>query len=361
MKIFSGHIRRIRGTSVITGRDLPEIDGLVPAVAEADKVCFVFDESAMKTVKESAFGLFRRNLKSYIYELPASESAKTLEQAGGLCEFLYRNGFSRRSVLIGAGGGSVTDLTGFTASVYMRGINWISVPTTFLGQIDAGIGGKTAVNLLGGKNIVGTFWQPCVTVCDTVFLDSLPHAELRSGSGELVKYAFVGTKVMYRKIKKLLAQALIGDKAALTSCVSMCAAYKLKVINSDERDDSGLRERLNFGHTAGHALESMCRTRLPHGEAVARGILFSLSLSEKLGFIGEDSAAEFRALIGELHLPPLPETEGGFEDFKNLVAHDKKAKGFRNRFLLLDGIGSVRIATDIDDGLLKAAYAEAVK
>ncbi|HBA59715.1 MAG TPA: 3-dehydroquinate synthase [Elusimicrobia bacterium] len=362
MKTFSFTVRNSRTVKAAIGRNMADLPAQFPSLfSAADKLCLVTDGAAPKSLKARAMALFPRgNSGFYTFELPASEKAKTLEQAGKLCAFLFSRGFSRSSLLIAAGGGAVTDLTGFAASVYMRGINWISAPTTFLAQIDAGLGGKTAVNLGGAKNIVGTFHQPALAVCDTAFLDSLPHAELRSGAGELVKYAMIGPGALRRTVEKHLSKALAGDRAALTSCVCACAAYKIKLVAADERDEGGLREHLNLGHTAGHAFEALAGGRMAHGEAVARGLRFALLLSSLTGRLKAEAFKELDALITALRLPPPPKLSGQFGKFSGLISRDKKARGARNRFILVKAPGRLEAAENISAPLLKKAFKGAI-
>ncbi len=345
------------------GRGMADIPAEFPALFKAaDKLCLVTGTDAPSSLRARALELFpERKTPHFYFWLPPSEKAKTLEQAGKLCSFLFDKGFSRNSLILAAGGGAVTDLTGFAASIYMRGINWISVPTTFLAQIDAGLGGKTAVNLGGAKNIAGTFHQPALAVCDTAFLDSLPHAELRSGGGELVKYALIGPGELSRLVKKNLSKTLAGDKAALTACVSACAAYKLKLAAKDERDEAGPREALNFGHTAGHAFEALSGGRLPHGEAVARGIRFALIASRETGLLNRETFARLDALVTALRLPPAAAVRRDFRKFLGLVSRDKKARGAENRFMLIEGFGRLRAVENLKPAPLKKAFEGALK
>lgn len=363
MKIFKYTVRSSRTIKAALGRDLAEIPAAFPELLEkADKLCLVTATDAPPSLRARALALFPEGGTPHSYFwLPPSEKAKTLEQAGELCTFLFDKGFSRNSLIIAAGGGAVTDLAGFAASVYMRGINWISVPTTFLAQIDAGLGGKTAVNLGGAKNIAGTFHQPVLAVCDTAFLDSLPHSELRSGAGELVKYAMIGPGALRRTVKSHLSKTLSGDRSALTACVSACAAYKLKLVAKDERDEAGAREALNFGHTAGHAFEAMSGGRLPHGEAVARGLRFALIASRETGLLGRADFAGLNALVDALRLPPAAAVRRDFQKFLGLVSRDKKARGAGNRFLLLKGPGRLRPVENLKPALLKKAFEGALK
>jgi 3-dehydroquinate synthase len=362
MKTFSYTLKASQTVKAALGRSMADIPAAFPALfAAADKVCLVTGSDAPPSLRARALALFPEGRVPHEYFwLPPSESAKTLEQAGALCSFLFDRGFSRSSLLIAAGGGAVTDLAGFAASIYMRGISWVSVPTTFLAQIDAGLGGKTAVNLAGAKNIAGTFHQPALAVCDTAFLDSLPHAELRSGAGELVKYAMIGPAALAAVIKKNLPKTLSGDKSALTACVSACAAYKLKLVAKDERDERGVREALNFGHTAGHAFEALSGGNLPHGEAVARGIRFALIASRETGILKRDEFQRLDALVDALRLKPA-RVRRDFRHFLSLVSRDKKARGADNRFVLIAGRGRLTPAENLDAPLLKLAFEGALK
>ena len=345
------------------GRGLADIPSQFPELfGAADKTCLVTGSDAPPSLRARALALFPEGKKTRAYFwLPPSEKAKTLEQAGELASFLFENGFSRSSLVVAAGGGAVTDLAGFAASIYMRGITWISVPTTFLAQIDAGLGGKTGVNLGGAKNIVGTFHQPALAVCDTAFLDSLPHSELRSGAGELVKYALIGPGALRRLVEKNLSKTLAGDKAALTACVSACAAHKMKLVAKDERDETGVREHLNLGHTAGHAFEAMAAGRLPHCEAVARGLRFALIASREKGLLGRTAFEKLDGLIDALRLPPAAAVRRDFRQFLGLVSRDKKARGAENRFILVEGPGRLRPAENLKAAVLKKAFLGALK
>ncbi|OGR65926.1 MAG: hypothetical protein A2X31_01115 [Elusimicrobia bacterium GWB2_63_22] len=362
MKTFSFKTHSSGTVKAALGRNMESIPALFPEIFKnADKVCLVTGSDAPPSLRARALALFPEgNRHHHYFWLPPSEKAKTLEEAGRLASFLFDHGFSRSSLVIAAGGGAVTDLAGFTASIYMRGINWVSVPTTFLAQIDAGLGGKTAVNLGGAKNIAGTFHQPALAVCDTAFLDSLPHAELRSGAGELVKYAMIGPGELFRTVGRNLQKVLAADRSALTACVSACAAYKLKLVAKDERDERGVRESLNFGHTAGHAFEAMSGGALPHGEAVARGIRFALIASLETGILKRADFNRMNAMIDALRLRPAA-VRRDFRHFLTLVSRDKKARGADNRFVLAAGPGRLCPAEDLDAPLLRKAFEGALK
>jgi len=331
----------------------------------ADKACFVTDGNMPENFSRILERIFPKPGKKLFYRLPRSENAKNLAEIEKMCLFLYENGFSQNSVIIAAGGGAITDSAGFAASVYMRGIRWISVPTTFLGQIDAGIGGKTGVDLrldgrICGKNIIGTFWQPAAIVLETEFLESLPPEELRSGAGELAKYAILMQTEEGRGLRKAIPGVLAGQPQALGLCVQICAAMKARIAARDERDIYGIREKLNLGHTAGHAFETMSGGRIPHGIAVAHGLKFAINLSKEKEIIPKETAAEMLDLISLLKLPTLELKEADFSRFSELISRDKKNRGAKNRFLLPKGFGQVEIEENILDSLLKKAYMGAI-
>ena len=335
------------------GRDICGIACLLPGVlAAADRIALVADPAAAKS-------LVLKNLlgpelaaKTSRFPLPAGRE-KTLASVTALCSALFKAGFSRHSVVIAAGGGAVTDAAGFAASLYMRGINWVSVPTTFLGQIDAGIGGKTAVDFLGAKNVIGSFHQPALTVCDTAFLSTLKPAVRRAAAGELIKYALIGPGDLRLTIMRSFDGAMAGRPDDLLACVRACAEYKAGVCAADEREETGLRETLNFGHTAGHAFEVLSRGRLPHGEAVLWGLRYALKVSERMKILDNTPGAwKVTGMIEPLSLPAACRRP---KEFLRLVRADKKRGGRDNRFLLLRSPGDVEPTDNIPERVLLAA------
>lgn len=342
----------------VCGSGMKDPLGECSLVRMADRAVFVVSENMPAGFYEKIDRLFPWPEEKKYYVLPDSENAKTIRETEKLCTFLYENGLSRNSVLIACGGGAVTDTAGFAASVYMRGIRWISVPTTFLGQIDAGAGGKTGVNLSAGKNIIGSFWQPSVLILETDFLSTLPPEELGSGAGELVKYALLMQPEEGRALREAVPGVLKGDSEALKMCVSICVNMKLRLVGRDERDQFAIREKLNLGHTAGHAIEIMTDGAMPHGYAVAHGLRFAVLLSEKKGLLPSDKAAEMLELVSSLSLPEIAGWQNNFERFMSLVSRDKKAAGASNRFVLLRDYGITETVENTEENLLRQVYEE---
>ncbi|MCX5795371.1 MAG: 3-dehydroquinate synthase [Elusimicrobia bacterium] len=259
-----------------------------------------------------AKALRRAGARTSLHLLPGGEKAKTWDAVAKLMKHMLRQGLGRDSVLLALGGGSVTDAAGFAAAVYMRGIAWIGMPTTLVGQVDAGIGGKTAIDLAEGKNLVGAFHQPRAVVCDTDFLDTLPLRELASGLGEVLKYGLI------------CDPALLRPARGLEPVVRRCAALKFRVVAKDERETKGIREVLNFGHTIGHALETAAAGRLRHGEAVVCGMRAALRLSR---------------LADCLESFPVPRLRLSESAVMAILRRDKKARRGRLRFVLLKSVG----------------------
>lgn len=285
--------------------------------------------------------------------LPQGETAKSPAALQSLYSFLLRRGVERRTPLVAVGGGSIGDAAGFAAATYHRGIPLVHVPTTLLAQVDSAIGGKTAVNHPLAKNAVGAFYQPLFVAADTGTLRTLPQRELLSGLAEAAKYALVFDPALARRLLARWDTLLARDPAELARLVRACAAWKAQVVAGDERDLSGRRELLNFGHTLGHALETAGGyRRFRHGEAVAWGMRFAVELSAARGWLGRS-----RALADAL-LARLPARSwGGLQPGRvlRLLARDKKVRSGRNVFILLRELGRpVRVA-DVGAIELRAA------
>jgi len=273
------------------------------------------------------------------FEIGHGEQHKSLETVGDLCRGFARMGLTRNDVVIGVGGGMVTDVAGFAAASYHRGVPVVHVATTLLGMVDASIGGKTGVNLPEGKNLVGAFWQPAGVVCDLDALATLPERETRCGYGEMAKYHF-----------------LTGDDLLaldLTDRVARCVEIKAEVVASDERE-TGRRAILNYGHTLAHAIEIATEHRYAHGEAVAIGLMFAAHLAHVLGRIPVERVDEHFAVIGEEYALGVDLPAGLRPDeLLDLMRHDKKA--LDGLTFVLDGPNGVEVAVGIDDEAVLAA------
>ncbi len=295
-------------------------------------------------------------------ELPVEEgeAAKTVDAAERLWSAMLAAGGKRDSRLVAFGGGSVGDLAGFAAGCFLRGIAYAQVPTTLLAQVDASIGGKTGVDLPGGKNTVGLFHHPAWVVADTSLLATLPRGELRSGLVEAIKMAALLDAPLFARLEADLDRCLAGDPEALAPVVAGAAAAKVAVVARDPTE-RGERRLLNYGHTLGHAIEAALAYRgLRHGEAVAYGMLFALRLAERADAAGGSpppagTAARTRALLGRLGLPPLPPLDAA--SLLPLLRRDKKAREAGLAWVLPSELGSGRIAEDLPPALVERELA----
>jgi 3-dehydroquinate synthase len=296
-----------------------------------------------------------------VLEVEDGEAAKTVATAGRLWEAMLAAGGKRDSRLIAFGGGSVGDLGGFVAGCFLRGIPFVQLPTTLLAQVDAAVGGKTGVDLPGGKNTVGLFHHPARVVSDTAVLPTLPRGELRSGLVEVVKMAALLDPALLAAVEEGLEPLLAGDPAALEPVVAAAAAAKIGVVERDP-EEAGDRRLLNFGHTLGHAIESACAYGgLRHGEAVGYGILFALRLALRRG-LDPVFAGRLAGLLGRFDLPPLPPLDpAGLLD---LMSRDKKARESGLTWVLpaalgegamVDGIGMAEVREELD-GFLRDPF-----
>ncbi len=281
--------------------------------------------------------------RSFLIE--RGEESKDLAAIEDLCRAWSQWGMTRNDAVVAVGGGMVTDVAGFAAAVYHRGVDVIHVPTTLLGQVDAAIGGKTGVNLPEGKNLVGAYWQPRAVLCDTAVLATLPPRELRSGQGEVAKYHF-------------LDDGRFGstpvERLSLDEQVVRCVQIKAAVVADDEREGGG-RATLNYGHTLGHALEIAGGFDLRHGEAVAVGLIYAAELARALGRIDDARVAEHRQVVGAYDLPADLPAGVDPDELVALFARDKKA--LDGVTFVLDGPAGVEPVTGVDRAAIDAAFA----
>ena len=350
-KVFSSS----KTAALVCGAGVRPLPELAPGLfAHADKVCLVTDRNCSRTFKRGFDKMLGRFAgRTVVFRAPDGGRAKNFKTLERLLAFMLANGLSRRSLVVGAGGGSVTDLAGLAAALYMRGVKWISVPTTLVGQADAGIGGKTAVDMAGAKNIAGAFYQPALIVCDAAFLNTLKEKELRAGAGELIKYALLAPGRLGRAISDNLPGALKRRKENLAAITAACAVFKLNLAAKDERDERGLREILNLGHTAGHAFEALAKGRLSHGYAVLWGLRYAARLSLELGVMDRKYARATETLLNLAEPPALTPACLDFARFSRLLRLDKKAGAHKNRFLLIKKPGVIKAVNDIPERTLR--------
>jgi 3-dehydroquinate synthase len=331
---------------------IPEKAGRVFVISTQD----VWDLHGATVTK----GLGQRSFELLLF--PGGEPRKRLAQVESLAEQMACAGADRSSVIVAFGGGILTDLAGFLASIFMRGIPVIQIPTTLLAQVDAAVGGKTGANLVAGKNLVGTFHQPLAVLIDPAMVDTLPEREYRAGLFEIVKHGVIADAGLFSLMLNKSDEVFDHDPDVVDRMIATSVRIKAEVVSSDEKE-AGLRRILNFGHTFGHALEADTRyERFLHGEAVGWGMLVATRLARSLNILpAEDEAAIMRCL----QIYEAPDRIAGL-DARLLAARlkgDKKTIQGRIHFVLPDSIGHVRIASDVPEeavlDAIRASLAEA--
>jgi 3-dehydroquinate synthase len=286
-------------------------------------------------------------------EVPDGEAAKTSDVATALWRLLGRRGFTRSDAVVAVGGGATTDLAGFVAATWLRGIAVVHVPTTLLGMVDAAVGGKTAIDTSEGKNLVGSFHPPAGVLCDLATLQTLPRAEMVSGLAEVVKTGFVADERILELVEADPSAALEPGSETVRELVERSVRFKARVVTGDLRD-TGEREVLNYGHTLGHAVELVEKYRWRHGEAVSVGLVYAAELAAAVGRLTPDVVQRHRAVLSSVGLPTT--YAGPWLAVLDAMRVDKKARGATLRFVVLDGIGRPARLEAPDDSLLAAAY-----
>jgi 3-dehydroquinate synthase len=286
--------------------------------------------------------------------VPDGEAAKTLDVAGGLWSLLGRRAFTRSDAVVGLGGGAATDLAGFVAAGWLRGVRVVQVPTTLLGMVDAAVGGKTGVNTAEGKNLVGAFHPPAGVLCDLATLTTLPRAELVSGMAEVVKAGLVADPRILELAETAGEGALDPAGDVLRELVERSVRVKVDVVSQDLRE-AGPREVLNYGHTLGHAVEQVEHFRWRHGEAVSVGLVYAAELSRAVGRLDDAAVARHRELLAGLGLPTTYDG-AKWPELLATMRVDKKARGSTLRFVVLDGIGRPGRLEGPDDELLARVF-----
>ncbi len=284
--------------------------------------------------------------------LPDGEAYKNLDTVNLVFDALLESRHNRRTTLVALGGGVIGDMTGFAASAYQRGVNFLQVPTTLLSQVDSSVGGKTGVNHPLGKNMIGAFYQPSCVVIDTSFLESLPDRELSAGIAEVIKYGLIADDSFFEWLEKNIDSLLSKDPVALAKAIETSCRLKAEVVARDERE-GGIRAILNLGHTFGHAIEAhQGYGKWLHGEAVGAGMVMACTMSEKLGWIGGDVVDRARKLIAKARLPVEPPTDMNSEVFLKYMSVDKKVLDKKIRLVLLRACGEAVVTENFSRDVL---------
>ena len=314
------------------------------AVISDDNVAGHFADAVLASLKAGG-------RQPTLITVPAGEESKTIERAGMICEKMSEPGLDRSSFVVALGGGMIGDLAGFVAAIYHRGIPCVQVPTTLLAQVDSSIGGKTAVNTAAGKNLIGAWHQPVLVISDVDTLATLPPREFRQGFAEIIKHAIIRDAEMFEMLQG-------SDQADLAALIRRNVEIKAAIVAADERETTGERALLNFGHTIGHAIERAGEYRdFLHGEAVSLGIVAACEVSVRKAGLSEAERERIVRTLEKFELPTRLPTDFSKKKVQDAIRFDKKFSQGAVRFVVVPKTGSARLATDVTIADLEAAVA----
>lgn len=361
---INDNIIAIETVNVALGGDSYDImigDGLIEncnhilaPMARDGKLLLVTDDNVARHVLPKLQNhLLSANIRLEIFTLIAGESAKSWSNLEKLCEWLVQHGAERNDHIIALGGGVVGDITGFAAHIIKRGCNFIQIPTTLLAQVDSSVGGKTAINSRGGKNLIGAFHQPSLVIIDPQLLDTLPRREIAAGFAEVVKYALIQDYDFFTWCNANIDNFFAGNSSARIYAIKTSVSAKAAIVAADEQERSGVRALLNLGHTFGHALEAETgfSEKLLHGEGVALGMILAFRFSESQGFCPGGDADKIAHLLSKVDLPAKLsdcEMDCNGATLVSHMMHDKKMNAGKLPFLLARGIGKTFLANDVN-------------
>ncbi|MFT3868030.1 MAG: 3-dehydroquinate synthase [Nibricoccus sp.] len=346
-----------RSYSLHFGRDLNvQVRAAVDALTQAGRKVVVLSDRNVAEKQKAALAAMTGGAPALLFE--AGEETKSVREYARALDFLAEQRVDRTSAVLAIGGGVIGDLAGFVAASYLRGIDFIQVPTTLLAMVDSSVGGKTGINLKAGKNLVGAFHQPKAVYIATGLLDTLPPREFAAGMAEVIKYGLLGDYSLFEQLER---QPLTVTSSALAAVVRACCAAKARIVEADERElaKEGGRALLNLGHTFGHAIEQVTGygTYL-HGEAVAIGLAAAARLSAKLKFIGGSDVARVDQVVAAHALPVRLRESLPIPALMAAMARDKKVRGGMLRFVVMKKLGEAATQSGVDPSLVETVWRE---
>jgi 3-dehydroquinate synthase len=339
--------------------------GLVDAVPElvdgSQRVALLHQQSCIDLISGLERRLVKEGFEVLRLPVPDAEAAKTTQVLAYCWTSLGKAGFTRSDSIVGVGGGAATDLAGFVAATWLRGVRLVSVPTSLLAMVDAAVGGKTGINTAEGKNLVGAFYEPAGVVCDLDALRTLPPEELTPGLAEVIKCGFIADPVILDLVEQQTDDVHDPDSEVLAELVRRSIEVKARVVAADLKEATSVgsrvgRELLNYGHTLGHAIERREQYRWRHGNAVSVGMVFVAELARRAGRLADDIAARHGELLSSVGLPTSYDP-GAFDDLLQGMSLDKKTRGNTLRFVILEDLARAAILAGPDQDLLRQSYA----
>ncbi|OFI37900.1 3-dehydroquinate synthase [Arthrobacter sp. SW1] len=340
---------------VVIGRGL--LSSLPETLGERVKRVLVIHPRALRLTGDAVRAeLESAGFTAVTAEIPDAEEGKHIQVAAFCWQVLGQNDFTRSDAVVSVGGGAVTDLAGFVAATWLRGVKVVHMPTSLLGMVDASVGGKTGINTAEGKNLVGSFHPPAAVLADLDTLRTLPKNEFISGMAEVIKCGFIADPAILDLVENKGSEALDPESAVVRELIERAIAVKAKVVSEDLKE-SGLREILNYGHTLGHAIELVERYSWRHGAAISVGMMFAAELSRSVGRLSDADADRHRSILEGFGLP-VTYRKDRWQGLLDGMRRDKKSRGDLLRFVVLDGIAKPGILDVPDTSLLFAAYQE---
>jgi 3-dehydroquinate synthase len=334
--------------SVLIGHQWEQ--ALIPLIKDRARVAVIISSSFSPNLD----AIRSTDAELHLFQVPDGEDAKSPTVLINLWNWLGAAGFTRSDLIVGIGGGAITDLAGFAAASWLRGIDWIAVPTSLAGMVDASVGGKTGINSDYGKNLIGAFHSPRFVIVDLDFLKTLSSRDFSAGMAEVIKCGFIADPEILRIAGAMDSKSQSDNSVEILELISRAIAVKADVVSSDFKE-SFAREALNYGHTLGHAIEIHAKYQLRHGEAVAIGMVFVAELAFARGLIDATVLELHRNLLSRFDLP-ITFQRDAWQKLAPLLALDKKARGTKIRFVALDGIGATVRLDDLSSNELDAAY-----
>jgi 3-dehydroquinate synthase len=346
-----------RSYDIVIGKDIISLIPRYIKKLDIGDSAYIITNSYVKNKYSKALvkALSKAGITSRIKSIPDTEKSKSISTLSAVINDLAKFDLKKRLFIIALGGGVVGDLSGLIASIYKRGIPYIQIPTTLLAQVDSSIGGKTAVDLREGKNLVGAFYQPRLVFSDSCLLKSLDSRQLRAGLAEVIKYGIIKDSRLFAYLEKEYKNILGLKLEALEYAVSASSKIKAEIVSKDEREAKGIRTALNFGHTTAHAIEAASGfSKYNHGEAVALGMLIASDISLKLGLINNNLNSRIEALIKKYSLPVTIEGVS-LKEIMKAIYRDKKFSGAKNKLVLISGLGRVKITVNVPFKIIEEA------
>ena len=344
-ELFAG--QRKSKYRIVISKNAISKKNLVPLLKNHNKALLISDDGVPSKIVREVTAVCKPSTKVFQIILQHGEQAKSVQNFQKILNFLADNNFDRTDLIVAVGGGVVGDISGFVASSYLRGIQFIQIPTTLLAQVDSSVGGKTAINMLSGKNLVGAFYNPKGVIIDTNVLHSLPNRQLKAGLAEVIKYAFIQNKALFSLLKKYPKKILSKDHKIIEEIIFLSLQTKARIVTKDEKEN-GIRAILNFGHTFGHAIEAHGKyKKILHGEAVAKGMRIASKISYLENLISEKEYEEVIALLQKYEFD-LSVDQYKYRELKPYIFRDKKIKAGKLNLILLNKLSNAVVTNAFD-------------